>query len=160
MNISEQKLRKIIRNEIKNSLNEGMFDNMFSFMGPPKQLLSDELIQKHVDNFHTARFIFHGKHKTIPFNSYDAVKAVDLFTNDLKSAELGSAPPIITKHGMASVWKDLISFKDTRLLREIIMQKFGGNVKEAIDAAVAAENVHPSYERYVSLALPYMKESF
>lgn len=160
MNISEQKLRKIIRNEIKNSLNEGMFDNMFSFMGPPKQLLSDELIQKHIDNFHTARFIFHGKHKSIPFNSYDPIIAIKYFRNDLKNAKLGSAPPIISKHGMDSVWKDLISFKDTRLLRDIIMEKFGGSIDEAIAAAAAAKNVHPSYERYASLALPYIKESF
>lgn len=148
MNISEQKLRKIIRSEIKNSLNEGMFDNMFGFLKPETRLLSQELIDIHVSNFHTAYINFFKLNPSISSEYIDMLQVVSDFEEDLKNAKLSTVPNNLIGTGYApeEAFKQLIQFKKVRNLRDVINSEGVENNK--------------LYERYEEILLGYLSKNF
>ena len=157
MNISEKKLRKIIRGEIKNNLNEGIFDNLFG----SNRLLSQELIDLHIDNFHTAYIVYFAlqrKNKSRLNSEYiDMLQVVNDFKKDLKNAKLGSVPQTIKNAGYApsESWKKLIAFAKVRNLKEIIDSK--GGIEQLL---YTDPNIDPLYKRYEILLLAYLRKNF
>ena len=149
MHISNNKLRKLIYEAIQEEmlLSEGMFDNMFGFIRPQQRLLSDDLIQAHVDNLYTAYYKYLELNPNFSSEYIDSIKVFSDFEQDLKNAQLGTVSANLrgTGYSPEQAFKQLIEFKKIRNLREVINNE-GVNNK--------------LYKRYEEILLGYLSKNF